>query len=232
MRAARSCSFEILSRDWTKRCSVPDAKVVRDFGEPWIGRPQCDVGHERRGEQVRVDPTDPAAVQTPLACELDYLLMRNNRNLLHACVVREQARATALVTDEKLAEDEVVACDFALQEQPIELTCVGGAIGQESNPDRRVDEDHHGAGCFPVAVDARRRPTSLACGSLPRSARIRSLAAWRTSASSPSRTASVSLRAPLADLASRRRLSSMWSVFFMPYDHGIIVWHPSMAGCN
>jgi hypothetical protein len=62
---------------------------------------------------------------------------------------------------------------------------------------------------------SRRRRVSCAFRSDPRSALRRSYAPRRTSASRPRRTVSVSVRAPDADFASRNRLSSIWSVFFI-----------------
>jgi hypothetical protein len=88
----------------------------------------------------------------------------------------------------------------------------------DANPDECIDEHHQATERLDDRAFPRRRLTSVARGSVPRGARSRSYAAWRTSASSPSLTVSVSLLAPLAERASRSRASSMWSVFFMPYD--------------
>src|SRR5581483_3543068 len=89
----------------------------------------------------------------------------------------------------------------------------------------RVDENAHAAECLAEVPRSRRRGTSPACGSDPRSARSRSYARRRIRASRPSRTVSVSVLAPAAARASRRSRSSMCSVFFIrtivPYQYGV-----------
>src|SRR5205823_4641521 len=96
------------------------------------------------------------------------------------------------------------------------------------NPDGGVDQDDHAAECLTDETRSRRRRTSRPRGSVPRRARRRSYAPWRTSASRPSRMVSVSVFAPHAALASHSSSSSTWRVFFIqmivPHLYGSALW--------
>src|SRR5215467_16362967 len=96
-------------------------------------------------------------------------------------------------------------------------------IGEGANPYGGIDQNHQAARRLREGF-SRRLGTSCASGSVPRSLRIRSYAAWRTSASNPMRIASVSVAAPHAPFASFRSLASILSVFFihisLPYMYG------------
>ena len=94
------------------------------------------------------------------------------------------------------------------------LAC-GARPRQEAVPHRGVDQHHYAARRL-RAGRSRRLGASSAAGSDPRSARRRPYAACRKSASRPSRTASVSVAAPLTVRASAKSFSSMCSVFFIP----------------
>ena len=69
--------------------------------------------------------------------------MGDHRRLMHLLVVCEQLPATALVTDEQLAENKVVATDFIAAEEPIELGGIRFTVREEANPDRRIDQCSH-----------------------------------------------------------------------------------------
>src|SRR5581483_6792401 len=79
-----------------------------------------------------------------------------------------------------------------------------------------VDRDHQADVRLFRASGVRRRGTSAAWGSEPRSFRSFSYVACRVNASRPCRTVSVSVAAPQPFFASRSVASSMWSVFFIP----------------
>jgi hypothetical protein len=110
--------------------------------------------------------------------------------------------------------DEIVAKHLVLREELTQSTRVGLPSGEETNPDGGVDEHHYATRRLRAGFSLR-LGTSWAAGSEPRNARSRSYAAWRRSASSPRRTASVSVVAPLTVRASARSAASMWSVFFI-----------------
>ena len=104
--------------------------------------------------------------------------MRHLRRLMHLRVVRQQRPAAALVANQQLAVDERVAAHFVSAEEILEgAGHVGRAVGEETNPDRRVHQHHHaterlaarGGSCAAPGDGSRAR------GSLPRSARSRSV---------------------------------------------------------
>lgn len=151
-----------------------DAQLLCDQAQSRVRRPQPSVCHQRGREQVSVDPADATTVKAPLAHERDNFTMLNSWCLAHQLVVGEHSSPTAFVADEQFAEDEIMAADFALSQQSIEGSSVRRPIGQEVDPDRRVDEDHQAAECFDSEAFSRRRRTCVARGSLPRNARNRS----------------------------------------------------------
>src|SRR5688572_18211304 len=173
---------------------------------------------------MRIDPANPVSVQSTASYELHHIDMRHSGRLVHLLVICEQLFSPALVPDKKLSVDELVAADLVTAQESVQLGRVRSSIREEPNPDRRIDENDHAAECLADLAGSRRRRTSRACGSDPRSARRRSYAPRRTNASRPRRTVSVSVLAPEADLASRSRCSSICNVFFihiiMPYWYG------------
>jgi len=92
---------------------------------------------------VRIDPANAAAVQSPIAHKVYDIAVRHDRCLVHSLVVGQQLFATTRVADEELAEDEVVAAHFVTTQEPVQFTGVWRSIGQEPNPDRRVNQDDH-----------------------------------------------------------------------------------------
>ena len=92
---------------------------------------------------MRIDPANTAPVQAPIAHEFYDICMRHDRCLVHSLVVGQQLCATALVADEEFAEDEVVAAHFVTTQEPVQFTGVWRSIGQEPDPDRRVNQDDH-----------------------------------------------------------------------------------------
>lgn len=82
-------------------------------------------------------------MQPPLTHELDDISMRHDGYLVHSLVVGQQLFATALVADEELAEDEVVATYFVAAQEPVQFSRIRRAIGEEPNPDRRINQDDH-----------------------------------------------------------------------------------------
>ena len=175
---------------------------------------------------MRIDPANTAPVQTPFAYKRDDITVRHNRCLVHLLVVCQQLLASTLIPYKEFAVYEVVAADFVAAQEPVQLSRIRRSIGQETNPHGGVNQDDHAAECLTADAGSRRRRLSRARGSDPRRARSRSYAPWRTSASRPSRTVSVSVLAPQADLAFPNSRSSMCRVFFihtiMPYKYGYI----------
>src|SRR5256885_13746643 len=100
--------------------------------------------------------------------------MTHDWRLVHAFVVSQQRLASALVANEELTVDEVVTTHFIASQEPLEGDSIWCSVRQESDPDGRVDQNAHAAGCRPEEDRSRRRGISRACGSDPRRARRRS----------------------------------------------------------
>ena len=92
---------------------------------------------------MRIDPANTAPVLPPITHELYDISVRHDGGLVHSLVVGQQLLATALVADKELAEDEIVAAHFVTTQEPVQFTGVWRSIGQEPNPDRRVNQDDH-----------------------------------------------------------------------------------------
>ena len=92
---------------------------------------------------MRIDPANTAAVQTPIAHKVYDIAVRHDRCLVHSLVVGQQLFATTRVADEELAEDEVVAAHFVTTQEPVKFGRIRRSIGEEANPDRRVNQDDH-----------------------------------------------------------------------------------------
>jgi hypothetical protein len=92
---------------------------------------------------VRIDPANTAPVQPPLSHELYDISVRHDGCLVHSLVIGQQLFATAFVADKELTEDEVVAARFVTTQEPVQFTGVWRSIGQEPNPDRRVNQNDH-----------------------------------------------------------------------------------------
>src|SRR5262249_19544600 len=151
--------------------------------------------------------------------------MRNSGGLMHCFIRRQQVLAAAPVADEQFSVNEFVAGHFVALKQTVQFGGVWRAIGQESNPDGCIHKHHQAVPRRRGNVLSRCRRTSRARGSDPRRVRRRWQAAWRTSASRPSLTVSVSVVAPHACLAASNSFSSILNVFFIwlfiPYKYGI-----------
>ena len=92
---------------------------------------------------MRINPANTPPVQPPITHELYDIIVRHDGRLVHSLVIGQQLFATALVADKQLAEDEVVAAHFITTQEPVQFTGVWRSIGQEPNPDRRVNQDDH-----------------------------------------------------------------------------------------
>ena len=158
---------------------------------------------------MRVDPTDAASIQATLPHERYDVGMWDDRRLVHLRIIGQQLLAATLITDEEFAVHEIMATHFVTAQEAVELDGVRWSIRKETDPDRSIDQDDHAAEGFAGDARSRRRGVARARGSDPRSALSRSYALRRTNASKPRRTVSVSVVAPQAVLASRKRLSSM-----------------------
>src|SRR5687767_345766 len=123
---------------------------------------------------MRVDPPDAATVQSSRAHERNDFDGRHHWCLMHLLVVSQQWPAAALVADEKFAVDEVVTTHFVTSQEGIQFGGVRRAVGEESDPDRGIDQDHYATERFVGVARSRRRGTSRTCDSEPRKARRRS----------------------------------------------------------
>ena len=92
---------------------------------------------------MRIDPADAPTVQFLLAHEGDNFGMSHNRRVVHSLVACQKLLASALVADEELAVDELVAGHFVLTQQVIQGTRVWRFVGQEADPDGGVNQDAH-----------------------------------------------------------------------------------------
>ena len=92
---------------------------------------------------MNIDPTDAAAGQVPVTHELDDFEMRDGDRAREAIVESEEVTAApAAVSREEFSINQLVPDDLIESKQPVELPGVGGAVGQETNPDRSIDQDH------------------------------------------------------------------------------------------
>lgn len=78
---------------------MTDSYLRRHGSQPRVGRPQRHAGDERGRDEVCIDPTDAATAQLPAANELDHLVVRDGRRLVHQGVVSEELQATTPVAD-------------------------------------------------------------------------------------------------------------------------------------
>src|SRR5690349_5844426 len=151
------------------------------------------------------------------------LSMGNGRRLLQTFIRFEKLPPASAVANQKLAIYQLVPDHCVKRQQSVQLASVRSPLGKRTDPYRGINKDHQ-ATLRLTRGFSRRRGTSCAPGSLPRRARRRSEAAWRTSASSPKRTVSVSVAAPQARFACWNNSSSIFSVFFihtiLPYKYG------------
>lgn len=123
---------------------------------------------------MRIDPANTAPVQPPITHELYDISVRHAGCLMHSLVVGQQLLATALVADNQLAEDEVVTAHFVTTQEPVQFTGVWRSIGQEPNPDRRVNQERR----YEIGKRFRRTgPSARVTGATY--AESRTSAAWR-----------------------------------------------------
>jgi hypothetical protein len=117
-----------------------------------------------------IDPSDARAMQSAAANEGDHISVWHQRRLMHLLVPFEQPLASADITDQQFAVHKIVGTGLVAAQKVFEFSGVWCSIRQESNPDRRVDKDCHATECRVDVVRSRRRGTSRARGSEPRSA--------------------------------------------------------------
>lgn len=151
---------------------MSNAQLGCDGGEADVGGPDLVALHDRGGEKVRIDPPETSAKEASRTHEDDDFGVGYGLRSVHLGIGRQEFAATAHVTDEKLTEHHLVPDHLVEAEKAVELTRVGLAVTEESYPDRCVGQDHHATLRFRgnvSVVPSRRRGTSLAPGSLPRS---------------------------------------------------------------
>ena len=110
--------------------------------EARIGGPQTNAGHESGGQQVDINPANTAAIQFPMAHELDYLGVWHGRRAMNLIVNGEELPPAPAVADEQLARYQFVCRNIVERQQPAEFLSVRGPVRQKANPDRCIDQDH------------------------------------------------------------------------------------------
>ncbi len=95
---------------------------------------------------MNINPANTAAIQFPMADELDYLPVRHGRRAIDAVVPSQELPTAPAVAEEQFAGDEFVGGNIVERQQPAELLRVRGPVRQETNPDRRVDQHHLSGG--------------------------------------------------------------------------------------
>ena len=198
---------------------MTNAKLVSDGGQGHIGSPQRVSVDESRREQMSINPSDATRLQAAHANQHDDVIVSRGRGAVKPSIQIEKPTSASAVAHQKLAVDEIVANNFIAREQMIEVRTKRRDPRQGANPSRGVDENHQALRRVVFrAGGSRRRGTSFASfafDSVPKNFRACWYAWWRTRASRPRRTVSVSVAAPAAARASLRRASSTWSVFFI-----------------
>lgn len=125
-------------------------------------------------------------------------------------VVRRQLPAPSLISNEKFAADQVVAAHVVATQESVQVSRAGRPVrtGTGSRPRCRPGRS---CGGMPGRGGALTSPSDLTCVWLRPTwrRRRRSYVPRRTSASRSSRTVSVTVFAPEAELASRKSRSSM-----------------------
>ena len=74
---------------------------------------------------MRIDPANPAAVQSTAPHELHDINMRHSGRLVHLLVIREQLFSSALVTDEELSVDELMAAHLVAAQESVQICRYG-----------------------------------------------------------------------------------------------------------
>ncbi len=68
---------------------VIDAEFGRRYRQSRVCGPETQPGHERGGEQVRINPANAATVKSAVTHEIDHFMMRHGRRLMDEGVVCE-----------------------------------------------------------------------------------------------------------------------------------------------
>ncbi len=68
---------------------------------------------------MRIDPANPAAVESTVSHEFDDITVRHGGRLMHFLVAREQLLSTALIPHEELSIDELMAADLVPAQEPV-----------------------------------------------------------------------------------------------------------------
>ena len=84
---------------------------------------------------MRINPAYPVSVQSTAPYELHNINMRHGGRLVHLLIIREQLFSPALVPDEELSVDELMAAHFIAAQESVQLGRVRSSIRKEPNPD-------------------------------------------------------------------------------------------------
>ena len=149
---------------------VRDPQFTGQCREAWIGCPHVEFSDECGRQNVYVDPPNTSTIESSRSHKLHNFLMRDGDSLMHLQVgIDEMLSPTAYVSDKQLAKNHLVADYLVAAKKLIKATGKGFSTSEETDPDRRVDQDHHAAllllGC------SLWRGTSRADGAVPRSER-------------------------------------------------------------
>ena len=68
---------------------VGNPQLSRDDREPRIRRPQLQAPDQRGGQQMRIDPANPAAMQSTVTHEPDNIYVTHSGRLVHLLVARQ-----------------------------------------------------------------------------------------------------------------------------------------------
>lgn len=91
---------------------------------------------------MNVNPANSAAIQFSMSHELDHFAVGNGPGAVDAIVSRQQFMTASPVSHEQLARYEFVRRNLVNRKQVTQLLCVWRPIGEKSNPNGRVDQNH------------------------------------------------------------------------------------------
>ena len=87
--------------------------------------------------------------------------MRDGARLVHLLIGGKELGSTSTIANQELSIDQFMSGHFIEPQESIQLDGIGRPIRQESNPDRRIDQNHQ-ATLRLVAGLSRRLGTSRA----------------------------------------------------------------------
>ena len=152
---------------------VGHPKFIGQHEESRVCSPHSESTDHCGCQNVHVDPANTSPEKSSFTHKLNNLLVGDRLSLLHLRVSIEKVPSAASnVANEQFAENHLVADDLVPTKNFVKAAGEWLTASQEPDPDRSIHQDHQATlrllGC------SRRRGTSRARGSAPRSARNRS----------------------------------------------------------